>query len=785
MGQSPPAPEGAATKKREKLRLYKGTKLLAELSVSQKRIVVGSAPDAKIRLKKKGLPAEILILDATTRPVVIESRLPADKVFLNGWAVSRGFFRPGDKIEFLGLTLEMVSVEAKASKSAAAQKKSRQQPPQAPQDNTRPEAAVAARQSMARARGKPEPQKRKRQMPPVTAQASTDLTGTGPVPAQAGTQSQVQLTDFTMPESPAAPAENPFEAQMAEQPANENSESRELNPAWDGTTGDLESAIAAAEAEIAKIRGPEPEIEIEEIPPPQAPAPPREATNAAANDLLDQLLAEPDNTGEMPLLFEPDLEEIVEQKKAKPPQPREDPLRGRTRQRPEPTTNRRQPPPAVARQQKRTTPPETERPTVQDRPPVEPMPDPFVPQQRQAPTLGENEQNPFAQQARQQAQGPVKRDPTLRELVLDEGSVDLELQTPPPAAGAKTRVTEVPPGMADDLRARQPQTPRRPTPTPPDRPLPKPRQGQRSVRPRQRPPQEPVFTTDYRRRSPLRGVMVAMVVILLLGGTAFGVWRLGLAPQVTELAQGGNPSNGSGNNTSVKTNNGTTKTRTVNRNTNRNNTTGTRIARADNTRRGNDDGGGAGSMDDNEVFDSPIDGREGVKSILGDNRLNTNTNVDVSGLDASGGGNRLRAAREMDASELASIFVDAERPVVRKYYPELWDPAENYGAGSSAELEEGRAQIDTNRVNAKIRAKYPAIKACLAKSTGFRGGSARVVVNFTIYPNGRVSEVSIPSSDVSGSAFRSCVVRTISTIKFPRPKDSSVVVIYPFVFTRN
>ena len=94
-------------------------------------------------------------------------------------------------------------------------------------------------------------------------------------------------------------------------------------------------------------------------------------------------------------------------------------------------------------------------------------------------------------------------------------------------------------------------------------------------------------------------------------------------------------------------------------------------------------------------------------------------------------------------------------------------------------------QINTNKVEAKIIGQYPAIKQCLLRSGGFRGSRARVVVNFTINTNGRVSEVSIPSSDVQGAKFRTCVQTVIQRMRFPRPKESSVVVIYPFVFTRN
>jgi outer membrane biosynthesis protein TonB len=173
-----------------------------------------------------------------------------------------------------------------------------------------------------------------------------------------------------------------------------------------------------------------------------------------------------------------------------------------------------------------------------------------------------------------------------------------------------------------------------------------------------------------------------------------------------------------------------------------------------------------------------------VDDILGGKGKLDRVDVDTSGMVGSGD-DRMRGARAMDAKELASIGVEAERATVRKYYPELWDPSTDYGSGTSGERDAGAEQIDTNRVNAKMRAQYPKVLRCLGKSSGFRGKKARVVVNFTIYPDGRVSEVSIPTSGVSGTAFRACVVGVIRGVRFPRPKDSSVVVIYPFVFSKN
>ena len=148
----------------------------------------------------------------------------------------------------------------------------------------------------------------------------------------------------------------------------------------------------------------------------------------------------------------------------------------------------------------------------------------------------------------------------------------------------------------------------------------------------------------------------------------------------------------------------------------------------------------------------------------------------------------LRAERTIGAEELKSIYLTQESAVIRSnaYKDDGFYQAPSASDPTEAEARrQGAKQMDSNKVNELIRGKFPAVKNCLVGAGAFKGGKARVVVQFTIQPNGKVENASIVESGIKSGSFNSCVTGVVRGIKFPKPKDQSVVVQFPFVFTYN
>ncbi|MEE9613234.1 MAG: AgmX/PglI C-terminal domain-containing protein, partial [Desulfatiglandales bacterium] len=58
----------------------------------------------------------------------------------------------------------------------------------------------------------------------------------------------------------------------------------------------------------------------------------------------------------------------------------------------------------------------------------------------------------------------------------------------------------------------------------------------------------------------------------------------------------------------------------------------------------------------------------------------------------------------------------------------------------------------------------------------------RIVFEWRVLASGRVGEVNIKSSSIKSNQLHSCIKRAIKSWQFPRPKNTEVVVSYPFVF---
>ena len=105
-------------------------------------------------------------------------------------------------------------------------------------------------------------------------------------------------------------------------------------------------------------------------------------------------------------------------------------------------------------------------------------------------------------------------------------------------------------------------------------------------------------------------------------------------------------------------------------------------------------------------------------------------------------------------------------------------------ADDAEDRKRGAKQISGDKVNQLIRAHFSEVKQCLVGGR-FKGGRARVVVQFTIQPTGKVGDSRVIESDVAGAGFQSCVAGIVHRITFPKPKEQSVILQFPFVFTLN
>ncbi len=92
--------------------------------------------------------------------------------------------------------------------------------------------------------------------------------------------------------------------------------------------------------------------------------------------------------------------------------------------------------------------------------------------------------------------------------------------------------------------------------------------------------------------------------------------------------------------------------------------------------------------------------------------------------------------------------------------------------------------MDKKSITRVIRSRRNGIKYCyqkeLARQPKLQG---KVVVAFTIGPNGRVIKASIPESTLGNKQVGNCIVRQVRRWRFPQPKGGGVVKVkYPFIF---
>ena len=111
-------------------------------------------------------------------------------------------------------------------------------------------------------------------------------------------------------------------------------------------------------------------------------------------------------------------------------------------------------------------------------------------------------------------------------------------------------------------------------------------------------------------------------------------------------------------------------------------------------------------------------------------------------------------------------------------------PAQIRGKVADAAPEVESAEIDRGKLTAYLRARMSAIQGCyekeLKRNPSLKG---KVVVRFTITPQGRASDIEIEENTLGNDAVPSCIKTVIRGWVFPFKPDGEATVAYPFVFS--
>lgn len=93
-------------------------------------------------------------------------------------------------------------------------------------------------------------------------------------------------------------------------------------------------------------------------------------------------------------------------------------------------------------------------------------------------------------------------------------------------------------------------------------------------------------------------------------------------------------------------------------------------------------------------------------------------------------------------------------------------------------------RIDPSAVRARIRARFPAVRACyqhaLETDPTLRG---RLNLRFVIAADGRLAELRNVGGDLQDGKVADCVVAALSNLAFPPPEGGSVSFVYPMLLT--
>ncbi|MFP4596682.1 MAG: AgmX/PglI C-terminal domain-containing protein [Persicimonas sp.] len=150
--------------------------------------------------------------------------------------------------------------------------------------------------------------------------------------------------------------------------------------------------------------------------------------------------------------------------------------------------------------------------------------------------------------------------------------------------------------------------------------------------------------------------------------------------------------------------------------------------------------------------------------------------VGVRGLDKGGGGDSFGRAREIGKVDTGGVGTGGKiGPKKRRKAPE-------------PKMSEGEVQTgdfcDKGDIRRVVAAKANAVKYCYERQLQQKPELAgKIIAQWKIGLDGEVSDAGIASSTVGDRAVENCIARTISRMRFEKPKGGICVINYPFVFS--
>ncbi|MCC7074631.1 MAG: AgmX/PglI C-terminal domain-containing protein [Deltaproteobacteria bacterium] len=95
----------------------------------------------------------------------------------------------------------------------------------------------------------------------------------------------------------------------------------------------------------------------------------------------------------------------------------------------------------------------------------------------------------------------------------------------------------------------------------------------------------------------------------------------------------------------------------------------------------------------------------------------------------------------------------------------------------------GQGELSKEEIMKVINQHIGEIQFCYEKQLRTTPGLAgRVVLEWTVNPQGRVSVVKVAQSSLASSEATNCMISKLKTWKFPSPRGGAVTIVFPFVF---
>jgi len=154
-----------------------------------------------------------------------------------------------------------------------------------------------------------------------------------------------------------------------------------------------------------------------------------------------------------------------------------------------------------------------------------------------------------------------------------------------------------------------------------------------------------------------------------------------------------------------------------------------------------------------------------------------------------------RRAQAVAQTIRSSIKANPTEPIVATKSPEPSSPpVESPASGEPSAFPktplpgqpQTRGALAKEIIQRIVRANLSQLRLCYEREWRRQPTLAgRVVVRFTIGPDGRVLSSDVQSSTLGNADVETCVVKQVGRLAFPPPKDrGNVMVVYPFVFSR-